>query len=287
MKKVYRRFTQLVFRFDETISQSGIEKHPYHLNYESGEYREDELVKLIRGALPHFALTPEEYNRLKNDDDIDEMYRLAFSRISKAKKNKKGDYGELLLFLILKSFYKAERFVTKVKLRSSVKDQIKGFDCAHFTVDDCGAIKLWLGEVKFYKSFSNAVTDIATEINDHINKTYLKEEFSILCPNIEFNSNVNIPDELVDYLDGTMSLDNVKIVIPALITYESAVVRNNSKVDDAFKKNIKKQFESKFSTIDKKSIKNIPNIDIFFILLPLSDINNIKTKLEQLEQAYR
>lgn len=40
--------------------------------------------------MPHFALTPDEYSRLKDQDEIDEMYRLAFSRISKAKKRKKG-----------------------------------------------------------------------------------------------------------------------------------------------------------------------------------------------------
>lgn len=90
MKKLYTRFTKLVFRFDQEIEDTGIQKHPYHLNYESGVYREDDLVKIIRGAMPHFALTPDEYSRLKDQDEIDEMYRLAFSRISKAKKEKRG-----------------------------------------------------------------------------------------------------------------------------------------------------------------------------------------------------
>ncbi|WP_305838006.1 HamA C-terminal domain-containing protein [Photobacterium leiognathi] len=125
----------------------------------------------------------------------------------------------MLLFLILKTFYGADRLVTKVKLRSSVKDQIKGFDCAHFCCDDSKNVSLWLGEVKFYKSFSNAVTDIVDEIHQHVTYEYLKNEFSILCPNIEYNSNVNIPEEIVDYLDGTISLDEVKIIIPALVTY--------------------------------------------------------------------
>ena len=89
MKKLYRRFTRLVFKFNDANDPGGIEKQPFHLNYDSGRYREDELVHVIRGALPHFALTPEEYYRLKNDDEIDEMYRLALSRISKAKKKQK------------------------------------------------------------------------------------------------------------------------------------------------------------------------------------------------------
>lgn len=287
MKKLFTRFTKLMFRFDEEIEDFGVGKHPYHLNYESGMYREDDLVRIIRGAMPHFALTPEEYNRLKDQDDIDEMYRLAFSRISKAKKDKKGDYGELLLFLLLQAFYKTERLVTKVKLRSSVKDQIKGFDCAHFTVDDAGNVLLWLGEVKFYKSFSGALDDVAEEIVAHTQGEYLKNEFSILCPNVEFNSNVNIPDSVIEILDGTVTLDDVRIVIPALVTYETTILKEHTCIDQKFKENIKKQFEKKYQLINSRNITIPPNIEVFFLLLPLSDVNSIKSKLEQIEAIYQ
>lgn len=75
MSKLYKRFSRLVLRFDDIKSVNGVDKHSYHLNYENGRYREGELVSLVRGALPHFALTPEEFRKLKEDDDVDEMYR--------------------------------------------------------------------------------------------------------------------------------------------------------------------------------------------------------------------
>jgi hypothetical protein len=287
VKKLYKRFTKLVFKFEGAKNPSGVKKHPYHLNYESGKYRERELVNVIRGALPTFALTPDEYKRLKDDDDLDEIYRLAFSRISKAKKNKKGDYGELLLFLILKSFYGADKLVTKVRLRSSVKDQVKGFDCAHFGIDENGNVSLWLGEVKFYKSFSNAISDIVEEIHEHVTDEYLKNEFSILCPNIEYNNNVDIPDEVVEFLDGTITLDDVKIVIPALVTYETAMLKKHSQVDEKFKNSIKEQFEDKFKTINKRNIDIPDNVEVFFILLPLNDVESIKNKLDKIEETYK
>lgn len=286
MKKIYKRFKKLVFKFDSAVNACELIKDPYHLNYESGVYREKELVRLIRGAMPHFALTPDEYTRLKADDDIDEMYRLGFSRISKAKKNKKGDYGELLLFLLLKSFYDAERLVTKVRLRSSIKDQVKGFDCAHFVIDN-DEVKLWLGEVKFYKSFSGAVSDILNEISAHTDAGYLKDEFSILLPNIEFNNNIDIPDSIIEFLDGTVSLDDVKIVIPALVTYESALIKKHKNIDDEFEVAIKKEFESKFKTIDRYNISIPDNVEIFFILLPLEDVSGIKTELDKIEESFR
>lgn len=221
------------------------------------------------------------------DEDLDEMYRLAFSRISKAKKDKKGDYGELLLFLILKSFYGADRLVTKVRLRSSVKDQIKGFDCAHFSIDEHNEIKLWLGEVKFYKSFSAAINDVIGEIHEHVRTDYLKNEFSILCPNIEYNKDIIIPDELIEYLDGSTPLDKIKIVIPALITYESAEIKNHKEVTQEFSDAFKKQFEEKFAYINTKPLITPGNVEVFFILLPLSNVASIKEKLDNIEETYR
>lgn len=287
MKKIYKRFTSLVLKFDDAVNTSGLEKHPFHLDYENGLYRERELVKLIRGALPHFALTSDEYERLKADDDIDEMYRTAFKRISDAKKNKKGDYGELLLFLILKSFYKNERFVTKVKLRSSTKEQIKGFDCAHFVAGDDGGIEIWLGEVKFYKSFSGAVKDVLDEIETHVSGAYLKAEFSILAPNIEYNKDVVMPDKLIEFLDGSISLDRAKIIIPALVTYDCVDIAKHDKCGEEFVSNFKRHFQQRFETINKRVLALPNNIEVFFILLPLQDVTKIKDDLEKMEELYR
>lgn len=287
MQKIFQRFGRLVFKFDNANDTDSYVKDSYHLDYEEGIYREGELVKLIRGALPHFALTPSEYNRLKNNDDIDEMYRLAFSRISSAKKDKKGDYGELLLFLILKSYYKSERLVTKVKLRSSAREQIKGFDCAHFAVDDDGGVSLWLGEVKFYKSYSRAISDIFEEIESHLDAKYLKDEFSILYSNIEVNENVSVPDIVIEYLDGSISLNDVKIVIPALVTYETPFFGNYSEVNEVFLDDLKSHFNERFKLIDKRKLNTIGDIEIFFILLPLSDVDKIKSQLDLIEGTYR
>jgi hypothetical protein len=289
LKKLKKRFSRLVLSFD--CSQAGYSSYavvPYHLEYESGAYRQEELIAVLRDALPHFGLTHEEYLRLKNDDDIGEMYRLAMSRISKAKAFKKGDYGELLLFLMLYFNYDAQRFVTKVRLRSSSKDQIKGFDCAHFTVSDSDEVRLWLGEVKFYKSFSGAIKDVCDEIQEHIDEGYLKDEFSILCPNIEANHNVDLPEIIEEYLDNSVPLDQVKIVIPALVTYETALIKKYQSIDEFFRERFEKHFQQQFKYIEENVEITLPNnIEVFFVLLPLEDVAAIKNKLDFFEQVYR
>ncbi|HFG1893512.1 TPA: Hachiman antiphage defense system protein HamA, partial [Vibrio cholerae] len=82
-------------------------------------------------------------------------------------------------------------------------------------------------------------------------------------------------------------LDDVKIVIPALVTYESALLKKHSEVDEDFKEAIKKQFEDKFRIINAKEIKIPKNVEVFFILLPLNDVTSIKTKLETFEEVYK
>src|SRR4051812_13685033 len=111
---------ELVFAFDV-----GVERRDnhfcFHLDYENAVYREQDLVRLIRDSVEYFALTHEEFEEFRKAGDLPSARRIAWSRISTARKDKKGDYGELLLFLLLtfKMSQRVPRFVTKVRLRSS------------------------------------------------------------------------------------------------------------------------------------------------------------------------
>jgi Cap4 SAVED domain len=285
MKKLNQRLKHLIVNFSVDDAPPSI--HNFHLTYEHGEYRQDDLVKAIYDALPHFALTPSEYEELKNDNDIGEMYRKSWIRISKAKKDKKGDYGEILLFLLLNVFFKAPKFVTKVRLRSSRGEQIKGYDCGHFTVDESNAISLWLGEAKFHQSFSGALSSVKTEIANHTSYSYMKDEMSILSSNVEYNKNSVIKETIESLLDGTIALDSVKIVIPALLTYDCAILKNHSVCNEDFNKAIEEDFENKMAAIDSTIINIPPNVTVKFLLLPLKEVSIIKSKLDAIEKAHQ
>lgn len=288
LSKLYSRFSKLVVKFTQEIDNSGQKIEPYHLDFEDKRYREKELVNLVRDALPQFALTPDEYKSLKESDSEGEMFRQAVKRLSTAKKERKGEYGELLLFLMLKSFYGADRFVTKLKLRSSRRDQIKGFDSAHFTVDEDKKLILWLGESKFYKDFSGALRDISEEIIAHTQSSYLKEEFSILAPNIECNNigSSDLETVLEEYLDGTISLDKVPIKIPAFITYNANFVKNHESMCDDFISACTKDYIRKFKAINSKVFSFSKNIELFFIILTLNDIDMIKQQISVFEEVF-
>lgn len=287
MKQLTRRAKNLLFKFELNHDFIKTEKSGMTLNYEDGKYRQDELVRIIRESVIHFALTKQEIRKYKHDDDFGEMQRKAWERISKAHRNSKGDYGELLLFIILSIFYPSEKFVTKVRLRSSTKDQIKGFDCAHFSIEDEKVI-LWLGEAKFHQKFSGAVTDAIKSIHEHCKVDYLRDEISILASNIEINDNFPGFDKIDEILNGGVTLDKIKIRIPVLLTYDCNVVPKHTDIQDAlFVEEMGTQFLEKYKKLDTHELTLNPNIEVTFIVIPFESVANIKTELEKLEAVMR
>lgn len=101
------------------------------------------------------------------------------------------------------------------------------------------------------------------------------------------NKDIELPEEIIEYLDGSIPLSDVDIVIPALVTYETKLIDKFDTVCDGFRGAFKKHFEEKFGILDGKEIIVPPNIKVFFILLPLKDLNSIKERLEQFEGVFR
>lgn len=287
MKQLKKRAQNLLFKFELSHEYLKTEKIGMTLNYEDGKYRQNELVRIIRESVVHFALTKKEIKAYKDDDDFGEMQRKAWERISKAHKNKKGDYGELLLFIILSIFFPSKKFVTKVRLRSSTKDQIKGFDCAHFSIEDDNVV-LWLGEAKFHQQFSGAITDAIKSILEHSKIDYLRDEISILGSNIELNEDFHDYEKINNILNGGVTLDKIRIRIPVLLTYDCNVIPKYEDIEDAlFVGEMESEFRAKYKSVDTHELTLKPNIEVMFIVVPFESVSDIKTELEKLEVAMR
>lgn len=285
MEEIKSRVNNLIYSYRVSFEHDD-NYDTYHLNFENKRYRQNELAGLIRDSVPYFALTKDEIREYTSYEKISEINRIAWTRISKAHKNSKGDFGEHLLFILLSIFYPTEKFVTKVRLRSNTHDQIKGFDCAHFSLDE-DDIKLWLGEAKFHQSFSSAVQDASDSIQKHANHDYINNEISILATNIEMN-NAKTFEKLKDSLSRGKSIDELNFVFPILITYDCKVVNSNEDLDDKFFNELEEDLEDKFQTIKSKfSFPLLQNVELIFILLPLSSVANLKENLAKIEEVSR
>jgi|SRR6185437_4128987 len=282
MQEIKTRAQNLIYNIVVRSSHNKYSKNSYHLDYERSEYRQDDLIKLVRDTVIFFALTNDELSRI-TAETLAKLQKRAWGRISNRPSAMKGDYGELLLFLILESFYPARKLITKVRLRSSLGDEIKGYDCAHFSIDS-GEVCLWLGEAKFHQSFSTAIGQVLISVNDHISDKKLKDELSILeSNNTELNEFERVLVE--DYFNSGISLDKMKFKIPILITYDSTTVQSHKEVCTDFEDQLHAELDDKYSIIDGKSFTIKPNIELHFILLPLKTVKYIKDELEKIEIA--
>ena len=285
------RIKNQIFKFEVALTDSQDGDAEFTLDFEAGRYRQDELVGIIRDTVKFFALTENEII----DFDASEHYRIAYTRISDAHRNRKGDYGELLLFIILDIFFDTPKFVTKARLRTSTKEQIKGFDCAHFSINSNNEVILWLGEAKFYKEFSGAVSSAFESLNSFLKKpASLKDQLRLLGGQIEINKQLD-PDKfrlLKSYVDGGRSLDSVSINVPVLITYDSDFIksfsgRNLNLKSEEFKKGMTDEFNKQFKLIYNKKWPASANINIIFFLLPFESVEDIKNKIDVVEQGMR
>lgn len=272
----------LIFLYDD-FSFEKYFKRTLHLDYTTKTYRQKDLVKLIRDSVPYFALTEQEMIDL---EDIDKS-RTAWARISKARKDKKGDYGELLLYLILLVYYDAPKFVTKVRLRSSATMQINGYDCAHFTIEKDEPV-LWLGESKFHQSFSTALTHAIDSLNEHCKILYTSDEMSILKPNVEINNDYMSDFKKLESIFKGKSIDKIKFKIPVLLTYDSNVIKNNEDISDNFKKELDVELLDFYKRVEEKTITSeLKNIEFIFMLFPFNKVAEIKSDLESIETLMR
>jgi hypothetical protein len=284
MQTIKVRARNLIFNVIVKSTFNKYTKDSYHLDYESEKYRQAHLIDLIRDTVIFFALTREELASI-SAETIAQLQKRAWRRISERPPKIKGDYGELLLFLILEAFYPAKKFVTKIRLRTSLGDEIKGFDCAHFSIEG-GEICLWLGEAKFHQNFSGALSSVVESLNDHITDKMLKNEISILEGN---NTELEEQDriKIEKYLNSGITLDKMKFKIPILITYDSKTVKGNKSVCKEFTEQLMSELTAKYKTIDGKSVTLKPNIELHFIIIPLETVKEIKEKLQLIETAFK
>ncbi|XYQ56052.1 HamA C-terminal domain-containing protein [Pectobacterium carotovorum] len=285
------RINNQIFKYEVRLPACGINDNTFTLDFCDGKYRQDDLVGLIRDVVPYFSLTTEELKELEQS----EINKRSFTRISDARRQAKGDYGELMLFLILSIFYDVPKFVTKARLRSTTREQIKGFDCAHFSVEN-DKVTLWLGEAKFHQSISSAISSALTSLTEHLNdKSRISSELKLLGGEIEINKKLDRQLYLLlkSYVDGGKSLDEVEIAVPVLLTYDSKYLSQccgKGKVsinNDSFRYELGLELTSHFNEIYKKNWPNESNIKIVFFLFPFENVADLKEKIELVEQAMK
>jgi len=240
--------------------------------FESGEWRCDALSRHIMEWLPEFALTFSERENLRDHNAVELLRNAAKVVYSTEKYEKRGEFGELLLHILMRQVFNTIPAINKIYYKSASNETVKGFDAVHVVVnEDEASLELWLGEAKFYGNASSAIRDVVEELKKHTERDYLRGEFLLIINKLD----KNWPhfDKLRKLLSPNTSLDTIfdAVCIPVLITYDSEIVasypENEATYIDDFIEEVTKYYNS-FK--DKCEILNLPKVlRIHLFIVPL------------------
>lgn len=272
----------IIHVYDLPHTSSGLGKTVYTTEVDKC-YRAADITKvseIIYNSIVHYS-----YNEFELEDkDLQAMHGAALR--SKLKYNpaaddsaklKYGFFGEVLLYSILLLVHKAQPIIARGYFYNPLENsETKGYD-SYQLVDNDGNIELWFGEVKFHIDYKQAIDSVMSNIDKALSDEYLetnilamsnhKNNFNITTSLVgkiieawEANPEIKICDEIARH--------SMTLIYPIFILYQ------HDKED--YEGNIKKISDYITSNHHSKSFTLSTPYKIFFILLPLEKVKEIK-----------
>lgn len=129
----------------------------------------------------------------------------------------RGEFGEILLHLLLRDFKGTIPLVSKLYFKDSRGVPAHGFDAVHISLEEN---ILWLGESKLYTGATAGLADLINDLKHHLTKDFLSSEYTIIKKNLLVN---NIPDRdyWIERLSKNVRLEDMisQVNIPMLCVY--------------------------------------------------------------------
>jgi hypothetical protein len=249
--------------------------------YELGEWRCKQLASHVLTALPEFCLTYSECESLDSSTAV-QLLREAALRVYQSEKFKnRGEFGELLLHVLLRQVFRTVPAISKIYFKDSANDTVKGFDAVHVIVSG-STLELWLGEAKFYSDIDAAIRDVAEGLAKHSDATYLRNEFIAIKSKID--PKWPHADRLRELLHPNTSLDDVfsAICVPVLLTYDGDATGRHSAETPDYTRELENEF---FAIYGKFASSGLPaNLKLHLFLLPMK---TKQTLLDALDEGLR
>lgn len=199
-------------------------------------------------------------------------------------KRRLGIYGESLLYVILKTFYRTDTLISRGYFYDiQKKSEVTGYDAFHL-IQNGDNLELWFGETKFFEDCKSAIDSVFGNIKKAISDDYLvNTNFTTILQHKGLISDrqtklYEILDKwdkcIIDSLEQELKMNNISLVYPILITYDQVKGDYNDSIELAVN-HIKDNYgDVKFENI---SI----NYSLFFIFLPIECVKTTKETIIQ------
>ncbi|WP_103864821.1 DUF1837 domain-containing protein [Aquimarina sp. I32.4] len=253
----------------------GAQLQIFYLGFDFGRYQNDEFTEILMDVIVDFAFgyhtgILKNYNRRILKEAAKSIYRLdVFSQVkwvyvddnselsdcelkAENKYLKKGEFGEMILHLLLRDFFNTEPLLSKIHFKDTDNAVVHGFDIVHIGKDltDNNQNSIYLGESKLYSRRTNdagmrGVEDLVKDIVDHFKTDFLYREIALINkkrdafkPIDEYNDK-NTIDEYTQFLERKKAWFDIlkkveskseklqdffkSVTIPLVCTYQSKI----------------------------------------------------------------
>lgn len=261
---------------EERISDSTL--RAYHVGFDQNKFRLLPLVETIRSVIPEYALGYHNGNNIPLTEIVERLQDAAKTVYTTDKYKSRGEFGELILHLLLRDFCNSIPLISTIYFRDAPNIPAHGFDGVHVTIEG-NEKKLWLGESKLYKSGKDGVKDLTNDIVKHFNTDYVRQQFNLITrklptdvPEIEHWRTLMHKNQKLDVIFSS-------IVIPMVCTYNSQLFIDHNDETAAYIDDFKKECLALQSEFNKN--KPATNLEIILLLLPVADKDELNRELDE------
>lgn len=269
--------------------------------FEDTEWRYNHFQNFIWDNIAETSLSHKERESLVNSHHSLLTYAAQNLRLSdKAGDISKGsEIAEIVLYAIMKHYYKALPVVPKIFYKQNAQDNAKGADSVHIVIEDNSDFSIWFGEAKFYNSIEDArINEILTSIENSLLTEKLKKENSIIT-NVS-DIDILITDEkLRSDIKATLStkesidLIKPKLHIPILLLHECEITQRQTSITSDYVDELIDYHKNRAESFFKKQISKIGTIPYYseikfhLILFPVPLKKTIVDKFVSIADFYK
>ncbi|MFG1287487.1 HamA C-terminal domain-containing protein [Xanthobacter versatilis] len=226
--------------FLQSLFAPSVELDPITLcaGFDGGKWRCEQLANHLTEWVLEFSLRAAERNLIP-PGKIVATVREAAARVFERDAQSRGEAGEILLHAACRQEFSTKQLVARIYYKSSVDQQVHGFDCVHFRETALGEVQLWLGESKLYKSVDDAIAKARASIKSHLDRGFLKSQKLLILPKI-VDENAEFASKVQHLFHANTPLDDFlsAMVVPVLIACDSEAVGTAAKSTPQYLANV-------------------------------------------------